>query len=103
MNETIKIVKNRGKVKDYSFASAFGKQQAESVRSYHQSFPQYRSTELKSLKHLAEYLGIGDFYVKDESSRFGLNAFKGLGGSYCIGRYIGENAEFRKMSSAIKN
>lgn len=29
-------------------------------------------------------------YVKDESKRFGLNAFKGLGGSYGIGRYLGE-------------
>ena len=26
--------------------------------------------------------------MKDESFRFGLNAFKGLGGSYCLGRYI---------------
>lgn len=28
------------------------------------------------------------FYVKDESYRFGLNAFKVLGGSYAIGKYI---------------
>lgn len=33
-------------------------------------------------------LGISGLYVKDESTRFGLNAFKGLGGSYCIGSYI---------------
>jgi len=34
--------------------------------------------------------GIGSVYVKDESKRFGLNAFKGLGGSYSMARYIGE-------------
>lgn len=29
--------------------------------------------------------------MKDESHRFGLNAFKGLGGSYCIGSYLAES------------
>ncbi len=29
-----------------------------------------------------------EIYVKDESYRFGLNAFKVLGGSYAIGNYI---------------
>ena len=29
-------------------------------------------------------------YVKDESYRFGLNAFKVLGGSYAIGHYLAE-------------
>ena len=60
------------------------------VKKYHKSFPTYHPTELKKLNHLAEYLGVDAFYVKDESSRFGLNAFKGLGGSYCIGKYIGK-------------
>jgi Threonine dehydratase len=36
--------------------------------------------------------GSSAFFVKDESSRFGLNAFKGLGGSYCIGRLLAERA-----------
>ena len=37
---------------------------------------------------------MGEICVKDESSRFGLNAFKGLGGSYCVGRVLAERAEF---------
>lgn len=90
MVETIKAVANQHLLKDYDKAEIFGKRQAIQVKKYHESFPNYHTTELKKLNHLAEYLGVGAFYVKDESSRFGLNAFKGLGGSYCIGRYIGE-------------
>lgn len=37
-------------------------------------------------------MGVGKFYVKDESSRFGLNAFKRLGGSYAIGKILSERA-----------
>ena len=37
---------------------------------------------------LAKYLGLGDLFVKDESFRFGLNAFKVLGGSFAMARYI---------------
>ena len=63
----------------------------ENVRSalrFHRSFPQYEVTPLQSLKKMASYLGLKGLYVKDESYRFGLNAFKVLGGSYAIGSYI---------------
>jgi len=39
---------------------------------------------------MAERLGLGGLYVKDESYRFGLNAFKVLGGSFAMARYIAE-------------
>lgn len=55
---------------------------------FHRSIPQYLVTPLVELKHLAGYLGIRNIYTKDESYRFGLNAFKVLGGSYAIGQYI---------------
>ena len=55
---------------------------------FHRSFPQYEVTPLHRLKKMADYLGIGGLYVKDESYRFGLNAFKVLGGSYAMARYI---------------
>lgn len=58
------------------------------ARSFHESFPQYGITPLTKLPGLAEYLGLNSLYVKDESYRFGLNAFKVLGGSYAIARYI---------------
>ena len=60
------------------------------ARDFHRSFPQYSETPLAELKGMSEYLGLTDFFVKDESYRFGLNAFKVLGGSYAMGRYIAE-------------
>ena len=68
----------------------FGKTEAEKARMFHQSFPEYAPTPLVSLSSLAELLGIKSIHVKDESYRFGLNAFKGLGGSFCIGNYVAQ-------------
>lgn len=60
----------------------------EKARSFHESFPEYSVTPLAHLKNLAELLGIDEFFVKDESWRFGLNAFKVLGGSFAMARHI---------------
>ncbi len=58
------------------------------ARAFHSSFPQYEPTPLLSLDNLAAYLGIKNLYVKDESYRFGLNAFKVLGCSFAMARFI---------------
>ena len=58
------------------------------ARAFHQSFPQYSKTPLAKLDHMAEYLGLVGLFVKDESYRFGLNAFKVLGGSFAMANYI---------------
>ena len=58
------------------------------ARDFHESFPQYSVTPLTKLDRMAEYLGLGEVYIKDESYRFGLNAFKVLGGSFAMARYI---------------
>lgn len=68
--------------------SDFGAETAKRVRAFHRSFPEYAETPLRRLDGLAETLGLKAFYVKDESFRFGLNAFKALGGSYAVGTYI---------------
>lgn len=60
----------------------------EKVCSFHRSFPIYEKTPLVEMKNLAKELGVGDLFVKDESYRFGLNAFKVLGGSFAIGNYL---------------
>lgn len=60
------------------------------ARAFHQSFPQYAPTPLARLPHLAALLGLGGLFVKDESYRFGLNAFKVLGGSFAMASYIAE-------------
>ena len=58
------------------------------ARGFHQSFPEYTVTPLARLKELAGKLGVKEVFVKDESYRFGLNAFKVLGGSFAMARYI---------------
>ena len=64
-------------------------EQAEKVLSFHESFPQYTKTPLAKLDNMAKHLGLQNVFIKDESYRFGLNAFKVLGGSYAIAKYIG--------------
>lgn len=68
--------------------SLLSKENAEKVRRFHSTFDAYSPTPLAKLDKLAEHLGIGNFFVKDESYRFGLNAFKVLGGSYALGEYL---------------
>jgi len=63
-------------------------EEAKKARDFHRGFPEYAVTPLISLRALAEEFGIGAVYVKDESHRFGLNAFKVLGGSYALLRFI---------------
>ena len=57
-----------------------GLEEIKKARTFHESFPQYSETPLTKLPHMASYLGVKEVYVKDESYRFGLNAFKVLGG-----------------------
>ena len=69
-------------LKDFSVA------EAKKAHDFHAGFAQYSQTPLTSLPGLAKALGVESIQVKDESYRFGLNAFKVLGGSYALGRYI---------------
>ena len=73
-----------------SSVKKFGLEAAEKANAFHRSFPEYQVTPLAELKNLAAQMGVAGIYVKDESYRFGLNAFKVLGGSYAIGRYLAE-------------
>ncbi len=65
-------------------------EEVKRVREYHASFPQYSRTPLAALDKLAASLGVAGIYVKDESYRFGLNAFKVLGGSFAMARFIAQ-------------
>lgn len=61
------------------------------VRHLHESLKQYAPTPLVELNGLAKRLGVAAICVKDESKRFGLNAFKGLGGVYALCRSVCES------------
>ena len=63
------------------------------VRAFHQTLPGYAPTPLVALPDLARQLGVKGIYLKDESHRFGLKAFKALGASYAIHQLLGDRAE----------
>lgn len=63
---------------------------AQRVMAFHCQVPGYGPTPLKSLPELAEKCGVKALLVKDESPRFGLNAFKGLGGIYAVAQAAGK-------------
>ncbi|UJF17957.1 diaminopropionate ammonia-lyase [Vibrio sp. SS-MA-C1-2] len=66
----------------------FNNKLAKKARSFHQQIEAYQATPLVSLPNLAKQLGVKEILIKDESHRFGLNAFKVLGGSYALGRLL---------------
>ncbi|HGH3372199.1 TPA: diaminopropionate ammonia-lyase [Kluyvera cryocrescens] len=68
----------------------FSRQQAQQARHFHQKIAGYQPTPLYALTELAALFGVDKILVKDESQRFGLNAFKMLGGSYAIARLLCE-------------
>lgn len=94
MNETFKLVlrEHTGSGRDWPFLN---EESAHRVRAFHRSFPMYAPTPLAQLPKTAAQLGLKAIYVKDESHRFGLNAFKVLGGSYAIGCILARELGWR--------
>ena len=66
---------------------AFG---AGDITELHHSIQGYSPTPLVELPALAANLGVGHLLVKDEAHRFGLKAFKSLGATYAIYRFLRE-------------
>lgn len=84
----------------------FTNEEVTKVMNFQQSHEAYTKTPLHALKNLASHLNVGSIHVKDESLRFGLNAFKVLGGIYAIGKHIAEqlgeeieNVSFTELQS----
>jgi len=68
----------------------FSEAAAANARHFHRTISVYQPTPLHSLACLATDLNLGALWIKDESHRFGLKAFKGLGGSYAAARLVAE-------------
>ncbi|GHV63976.1 PLP-dependent lyase/thiolase [Spirochaetia bacterium] len=91
MKEPIKWAKNEMPKTDCSASlSLMTAAEMEKAHRFHQSVPRYAETPLTNLSHLAAYFGVKGIFIKDESFRFDLNAFKVLGGSYAIAKYIAQ-------------
>ncbi len=76
----------------------FNQEEINEVYNFHKTLPNYVPTPLVQLDSLAKNYGIKNIWIKDESKRFGLNAFKVLGGSYAIGKYLS-----KKLNKPLKD
>ncbi|QKW50666.1 pyridoxal-phosphate dependent enzyme [Streptomyces buecherae] len=63
------------------------------AHAFHAALPDYAPTRLVELPSLAAELGVGRVFVKDESSRLGLPAFKALGASWALHRVLAERGD----------
>lgn len=84
----INIVPIQKDVRSSDFDALFTVAKAKAVKEFHESLPGYEATPLRELSALAKHVGLKNLFVKDESYRFELNAFKGLGGSYALAEVI---------------
>jgi diaminopropionate ammonia-lyase len=85
---TLQWVSNRmPKTKD-RYLQIMSLQNIQKAKCFHAGFPQYSQTPLVRLKQMARRLGLDGLFIKDESYRFGLNAFKVLGGSFAMACFI---------------
>ena len=84
MSEKIQWAINQMPKSDDAHLGIMSLDNVSKARAFHKSFPQYSVTPLARLDGQAARLGLGNLCVKDESYRFGLNAFKVLGGSFAV-------------------
>ena len=83
-----KLTLHSGKKSSKNILEDFDIRAAKKALGYHKGYIEYKETPLVNLENLAKKLGVKKIYVKDESYRFGLNAFKILGGSYAVGTHL---------------
>ncbi|MDD2564160.1 MAG: diaminopropionate ammonia-lyase [Salinivirgaceae bacterium] len=67
---------------------------------FHATLQGYKPTPLIHLPELSKKHNVGNIYIKDESHRFGLNAFKVLGASYAIHQLLAKNPESETFCTA---
>jgi diaminopropionate ammonia-lyase len=77
--------------RDDGFRGLFADDEYRDVHAYFAAHPELPPTPLISLRAAAQHLGLAAADVKDESHRFGVNAFKILGVRYAVHR-LGDEA-----------
>src|SRR5262245_3196286 len=87
----MRFVVNHARRRDAAFTGLFTLRDHDDVAAFYAGRPDLAPTPLRRFDALASGLGIGRLLVKDESARFGLNAFKIVGVRYALDR-IGTDA-----------
>lgn len=80
----------KGLLNPYFHSTQSGYTKLDAPLGLHRILPDYAPTPLRNAPTLAKRLGVARVSVKDESSRFGMPAFKILGASYAVFRALGE-------------
>jgi diaminopropionate ammonia-lyase len=70
------------------------------VLGFHRQMPGYRPTPLHRLDGHASAVGVAALYLKDESNRFGLPAFKILGASWAVAQALRARPDTRVLIAA---
>lgn len=78
----------------------FAEEDFAEAESFHRSLPGYSVTPLVPLRCLAEKLGVKSIHIKDESKRFGLNAFKALGASFALEKALQMEPQIKEAVTA---
>lgn len=73
----------------------------EKAKSIISQWPGYTQTALQHLDALAKKAGVGAIWYKDESTRFTLRSFKGLGGAYAVYRLLEDEIAKRTGDATI--
>mgnify|MGYP000252349109 FL=1 len=74
--------------------------QKHDATAFHTSLTKYKPTPLVKLTNLSKKYNVGNIYIKDESQRFGLNAFKILGASYAIHQSLEKTPDIETFCTA---
>ena len=86
----IELLTNTKQKDKSSRTGHFNSESSADVRSFHKTIHGYKPTPLIKLNGMADRLGVKNIWLKDESFRFGLNAFKVLGASYAVAKLFFE-------------
>jgi diaminopropionate ammonia-lyase len=74
--------------------------EAADALAFHRALPGYAPTPLVDARVAADALGVARVWVKDESGRFGLPAFKILGASWAIHRALEQRGDRPRLACA---
>jgi diaminopropionate ammonia-lyase len=84
VNDPFLLIRNTAPPPNIAKVSAL----ADLAGSFHRGLRSYAATPLRRLDRLAAELQLASVLLKDESHRFGLNAFKGLGASFAMHHWL---------------
>lgn len=98
----IKIISNKSGKEKSNLISLFDEESKNKVRAFHKTLLNYKATPLIEMNKYADKVGVNKLWVKDESHRMGLKAFKVLGASFAITNILYEKLGWDKNELTFK-